>query len=139
MLRVFRDAGYETTRHVEYGEVTLEFAVDETEVTEAVMREREQRAEARSIAGCCIPRRSRSSGRATTRARSATRSSATCCGWASTARSTRSTRMRGTCAACGPTRLSPTCPDDIDLVVIAVPAAAVPASSSSALRAACAG
>ena len=49
MIRVFRLAGYETKRHVEYGEVTLEFAVDETSVTETVMREREQRAEARSI------------------------------------------------------------------------------------------
>ena len=49
MIRVFRLAGYETTRHVEYGEVTLEFDVDETALTESVMREREQRAEARSI------------------------------------------------------------------------------------------
>ena len=49
MIRVFRLAGYETTRHIEYGEVTLEFDVGETAVTEAVMREREQRAEARSI------------------------------------------------------------------------------------------
>jgi acyl-CoA synthetase (NDP forming)/RimJ/RimL family protein N-acetyltransferase len=56
MIRVFRDAGYETTRHVEYGEVTLEFDVDETAVTEAVMREREQRAEARSIARLLHPR-----------------------------------------------------------------------------------
>src|SRR4051794_13185864 len=49
MIRVFRDAGYEITRHIEYGEVTLQFDVDETAVTEAVMREREQRAEALSI------------------------------------------------------------------------------------------
>jgi acyl-CoA synthetase (NDP forming)/RimJ/RimL family protein N-acetyltransferase len=56
MIRVFRDAGFETTRHVEYGEVTLEFDVDETAVTEAVMREREQRAEARSIARLLRPR-----------------------------------------------------------------------------------
>jgi acyl-CoA synthetase (NDP forming)/RimJ/RimL family protein N-acetyltransferase len=56
MIRVFRDAGYETTRHVEHGEVTLEFAVDETAVTEAVMREREQRAEARSIGRLLHPR-----------------------------------------------------------------------------------
>jgi acyl-CoA synthetase (NDP forming)/RimJ/RimL family protein N-acetyltransferase len=56
MIRVFRDAGYETTRHVEYGEVTLEFDVDETAVTEAVMREREQRAEARSIARLLRPK-----------------------------------------------------------------------------------
>ena len=55
MIRVFRDAGYETTRHIEYGEVTLEFDVDETAVTEAVMREREQRAEARSIARLLRP------------------------------------------------------------------------------------
>ncbi|HEV7206436.1 MAG TPA: GNAT family N-acetyltransferase [Jatrophihabitans sp.] len=56
MIRVFRDAGYETTRHIEYGEVTLEFAIDETSVTEAVMREREQRAEARSIGRLLHPR-----------------------------------------------------------------------------------
>jgi acyl-CoA synthetase (NDP forming)/RimJ/RimL family protein N-acetyltransferase len=56
MIRVFRDAGYETKRHVEHGEVTLEFDVDETAVTEAVMREREQRAEARSIARLLRPR-----------------------------------------------------------------------------------
>ena len=49
MIRVFRDAGFETTRHVEHGEVTLEFDVAETATTAAVMREREQRAEARSI------------------------------------------------------------------------------------------
>ncbi|WP_375486014.1 GNAT family N-acetyltransferase [uncultured Jatrophihabitans sp.] len=56
MIRVFRLAGYETTRHLEYGEVTLEFAVDETSVTETVMREREQRAEARSIARLLHPK-----------------------------------------------------------------------------------
>jgi acyl-CoA synthetase (NDP forming)/GNAT superfamily N-acetyltransferase len=49
MLGVFRDAGYETTRHVEYGEITLAFDIDETALTEEVMREREQHAEARSI------------------------------------------------------------------------------------------
>jgi acyl-CoA synthetase (NDP forming)/RimJ/RimL family protein N-acetyltransferase len=56
MIRVFRDAGYEVTRHLEYGEVNLAFAIDETAVTEAVMREREQRAEARSIARLLNPR-----------------------------------------------------------------------------------
>jgi acyl-CoA synthetase (NDP forming)/RimJ/RimL family protein N-acetyltransferase len=56
MIRVFRDAGYETTRHLEYGEVTLEFDVAETATTEAVMREREQRAEARSIGRLLRPR-----------------------------------------------------------------------------------
>ena len=56
MIRVFRDAGYAVTRHLEYGEVNLEFAIDETALTEAVMREREQRAEARSIARILAPR-----------------------------------------------------------------------------------
>src|SRR4051794_39792761 len=56
MIRVFRDAGYEITRHVEFGEVNLEFDVGQTAVTEAVMREREQRAEARSIARLLNPK-----------------------------------------------------------------------------------
>jgi acyl-CoA synthetase (NDP forming)/RimJ/RimL family protein N-acetyltransferase len=56
MIRVFRDAGYETTRQLEYGEVTLEFDVDETAVTEAVMREREQHGEARSIGRLLRPK-----------------------------------------------------------------------------------
>ncbi len=56
MLRVFRDAGYEPTRHIEYGEVTLEFEIDETALTESVMREREQHAEAQSIRRLMYPR-----------------------------------------------------------------------------------
>ena len=56
MVRVFRDAGYETKRHLEHGEVTLEFSIDETAMTETVMREREQRAEARSIQRLLYPR-----------------------------------------------------------------------------------
>lgn len=55
MINVFKQAGYETTRSVEYGEVTLEFAVDETETTARVMREREQRAESRSIRRLLFP------------------------------------------------------------------------------------
>ncbi len=55
MINVFRDAGYEATRHIEGGEVTLEFAVDETALTESVMHEREQRAEARSIRRLLFP------------------------------------------------------------------------------------
>ncbi len=55
MIRVFRDAGYETSRHFDQGEVTLEFAIDETALTEAVMHEREQHAEARSIGRMLFP------------------------------------------------------------------------------------
>jgi len=56
MLRVFRDAGYAVTRHSDGGEVTLEFALDETALTEAVSHEREQRSEARSIARLLSPK-----------------------------------------------------------------------------------
>ena len=56
MMRVFRQAGYETKRHLEYGEVTLEFPIDATAVTDQVMREREQRAEAHSIRRLLYPR-----------------------------------------------------------------------------------
>jgi acyl-CoA synthetase (NDP forming)/RimJ/RimL family protein N-acetyltransferase len=56
MIRVFRDAGYEVKRHMEHGEVSLEFDVDETAVTERVMREREQHGEALSIARLLKPR-----------------------------------------------------------------------------------
>ena len=49
MIRVFREAGYQTTRRLDHGEITLTFDVDETALTEKVMREREQHAEAQSI------------------------------------------------------------------------------------------
>jgi acyl-CoA synthetase (NDP forming)/RimJ/RimL family protein N-acetyltransferase len=55
MLRVFRDAGYEIARQHDGGEVTLQFDVDETALTESVMRDREQRAEARSIRRLLFP------------------------------------------------------------------------------------
>src|SRR5215471_14411679 len=56
MLRVFRDAGYEVSRSFDAGEVHLEFDVRSTPLTESVMREREQRADARSIARLLCPR-----------------------------------------------------------------------------------
>jgi acyl-CoA synthetase (NDP forming)/GNAT superfamily N-acetyltransferase len=49
MLRVFRAAGYIARPHYQGSEVELDFAIDETAATEAVAREREQVAEARSI------------------------------------------------------------------------------------------
>ena len=55
MLRVFRDAGYEVRRSFDAGEVHLEFDVRSTPLTESVMREREQRADARSIARLLYP------------------------------------------------------------------------------------
>jgi len=55
MLGVFRDAGYEVRRSFDAGEVHLEFDVRSTPLTESVMREREQRADARSIARLLYP------------------------------------------------------------------------------------
>ena len=55
MLRVFREAGYQATRHIEFNEVALEFDIGETALTETVMREREQHAEAISIRRLLFP------------------------------------------------------------------------------------
>jgi acyl-CoA synthetase (NDP forming)/GNAT superfamily N-acetyltransferase len=49
MLRVFRDAGYQSTRAYDGGEISLAFEIRETALTDSVQREREQHAEARSI------------------------------------------------------------------------------------------
>ena len=56
MMRVFLDAGYQLTRHLDGNEVTLEFEIAATEQTEKVMRERELRAESRSIRRLLSPR-----------------------------------------------------------------------------------
>ncbi|GAA2340545.1 bifunctional GNAT family N-acetyltransferase/acetate--CoA ligase family protein [Saccharopolyspora halophila] len=49
MVRVFRDAGYQVSRAMEEGVVHLEFDIDPTEESVAVARAREQAAEARSV------------------------------------------------------------------------------------------
>ncbi|MCP2331768.1 GNAT family N-acetyltransferase [Actinoalloteichus caeruleus] len=56
MLRVFRDAGYSVRREVEEGILHLEFDVDPTERSVAVARAREQAAEARSVHNVLHPR-----------------------------------------------------------------------------------
>lgn len=55
MVRVFRDAGYRVSRALEEGVLHLEFAIDPTEKSVAVAREREQAAEARSVANLLHP------------------------------------------------------------------------------------
>jgi acyl-CoA synthetase (NDP forming)/RimJ/RimL family protein N-acetyltransferase len=126
MIRVFRDAGYEITRHVEYGEVTLGFDVDETAFTETVMREREQRAEARSIARLLHPRSVAIVGASNDEGK---------LGHAVFANLLRMGfdgplyPVNPDARHVGGVRAYPTVldvPDDIDLVVIAVPAASVP-------------
>ncbi|WP_243837787.1 GNAT family N-acetyltransferase [Cumulibacter soli] len=49
MVRTFIDAGYSPSRSYEEGVVQLEFPIQPTETTQAVMYSREQRAEARSL------------------------------------------------------------------------------------------
>jgi acyl-CoA synthetase (NDP forming)/GNAT superfamily N-acetyltransferase len=55
MMRVFLDAGFQPTRHLEGSEVTLDFDIASTALTEKVMAEREQRAESRSIQRLLFP------------------------------------------------------------------------------------
>ncbi|MCG2624181.1 GNAT family N-acetyltransferase [Arthrobacter sp. I2-34] len=55
MITVFNDAGYEVRRHFEDGVVMLEFNIDPTERSRAVMESREHRAEARSVASLLAP------------------------------------------------------------------------------------
>lgn len=55
MLMVFSDAGYDVSRHFDDGVVSLEFNIDPTEKSRAVMEAREHRAEARSIQELLAP------------------------------------------------------------------------------------
>ncbi|MCB2177023.1 MAG: GNAT family N-acetyltransferase [Actinomycetales bacterium] len=56
MLAVFREAGYAPTQHFEDGVMRVEFSIDPTQTSLAVMADREQRAEARSMSGLLTPR-----------------------------------------------------------------------------------
>ncbi|GAA4863515.1 bifunctional acetate--CoA ligase family protein/GNAT family N-acetyltransferase [Saccharopolyspora rosea] len=56
MVRVFRDAGYQVSRAFEEGVLHLEFDIDPTEESVAVARAREQAAEARSVHNLLHPR-----------------------------------------------------------------------------------
>jgi acyl-CoA synthetase (NDP forming)/RimJ/RimL family protein N-acetyltransferase len=55
MLMVFSDAGYDVTRHFDDGVVSLEFNIDPTDRSRAVVEAREHRAEARSIQELLAP------------------------------------------------------------------------------------
>jgi acyl-CoA synthetase (NDP forming)/RimJ/RimL family protein N-acetyltransferase len=56
MVRVFRDAGYTVSREFEEGVLHLEFAIDPTDASVEVARAREQAAEARSVHNLLHPR-----------------------------------------------------------------------------------
>ncbi|WP_269936786.1 bifunctional acetate--CoA ligase family protein/GNAT family N-acetyltransferase [Arthrobacter sp. HY1533] len=56
MIQVFSEAGYEVHRHFDDGVISLYFDIDPTEKSRAVMESREHRAEARSVAGLVAPR-----------------------------------------------------------------------------------
>ena len=55
MIGVFADAGYEVRRHFDDGVIALDFNIDPTEKSLAVMEAREHRAEARSVADLLAP------------------------------------------------------------------------------------
>ncbi|KPN18899.1 MULTISPECIES: bifunctional GNAT family N-acetyltransferase/acetate--CoA ligase family protein [unclassified Arthrobacter] len=55
MLSVFADAGYEVRRAFDDGVIALDFDIDPTEKSRAVMEAREHRAEARSVANLLSP------------------------------------------------------------------------------------
>ena len=55
MIGVFADAGYEVSRHFDDGVIALDFNIDPTEKSLAVMEAREHRAEARSVADLLSP------------------------------------------------------------------------------------
>jgi acetate---CoA ligase (ADP-forming) len=55
MLEVFRDAGYEITTHSEQGTVEVSFSIGTTDASLAVQLEREHRAEARSVGELLAP------------------------------------------------------------------------------------
>lgn len=56
MIGVFREAGYAVSQHLDDGIVSVWFDIDPTERSLAVMADREQRAEARSVLGLLTPR-----------------------------------------------------------------------------------
>lgn len=55
MLMVFADAGYDLKRQFDDGVVSVEFNIDPTEKSRAVMESREHRAEARSVRDLLAP------------------------------------------------------------------------------------
>ncbi|MCC9197801.1 GNAT family N-acetyltransferase [Arthrobacter sp. zg-Y820] len=55
MIGVFADAGYEVRRHFDDGVIALDFNIDPTDKSRAVMEAREHRAEARSVADLLSP------------------------------------------------------------------------------------
>ena len=55
MLAVFRDAGYEVTSHFDQGTIEVSFSIEPTDASVVAQEAREHRAEARSIAGLLAP------------------------------------------------------------------------------------
>ncbi len=55
MMQVFSEAGYEVHRRYDDGVISLNFDIDPTEKSRAVMESREHRADARSVAGLLAP------------------------------------------------------------------------------------
>ncbi|WP_367130781.1 GNAT family N-acetyltransferase [Saccharothrix sp. HUAS TT1] len=125
MVRIFRDAGYGVSRAFEEGVVHLEFDIDPTEESVEVARAREQAAEARSVHNLLHPRSIAVVGASTDRTKigHAVLTNLLAADFAGPVypvnaehRSVRGVRAYPSVLAI---------PDDVDLAVIAVPAAGV--------------
>ena len=123
MVRVFRDAGYQVSREFADGVLHLEFDIDPTERSMEVRDAREQRAEARSVHNVLHPRSVAVIGASTDPGEDRPRGAA-----APAARQLRrpvypvnpeARSVRGVRAYPAVTDI----PDDVDLAVVAVPAA----------------
>src|SRR5918994_4512027 len=128
MLTVFRDAGYEVTSHFDQGTVEVAFSIGVTPASLAAQLEREHRAEARSVAELLAPSSVAVIGAGRRRAtigHEILRNLLTG-GFTGPVYP-----VNANARAVGGVRAFPTItdvPDDVDLAVVAVPAAEVPAA-----------
>ncbi|MFD5826845.1 GNAT family N-acetyltransferase [Lentzea sp. NPDC060358] len=125
MVRVFRDAGYQVSRAFEEGVLHLEFAIDPTDESVAVARAREQAAEARSVHNLLHPRSVAVIGASTdpTKIGHAVLQNLLEAGFTGPVYPVNAEHRSVRGVRAYPTVLD--IPDDVDLAVVAVPAASV--------------
>ncbi|PRY30325.1 bifunctional GNAT family N-acetyltransferase/acetate--CoA ligase family protein [Umezawaea tangerina] len=125
MVRVFRDAGYVVSREFEEGVLHLEFAIDPTDQSVEVARSREQAAEARSVHNLLHPRSVAVIGASTdpTKIGNAVLSNLLAADFTGPVYPVNAEHRSVRGVRAYPSVLD--IPDDVDLAVVAVPAASV--------------
>ncbi|MFI9006232.1 GNAT family N-acetyltransferase [Actinosynnema sp. NPDC053489] len=125
MVRIFRDAGYGVSRAFEEGVVHLEFDIDPTEESVEVARAREQAAEARSVHNLLHPRSIAVIGASTDRTKigHAVLANLLAADFAGPVYPVNAEHRSVRGVRAYPSVLE--IPDDVDLAVVAVPAAGV--------------